>query len=108
MATLKKSEIARPVLKKQAVAIAELGGEVVVRGLMLSERLALFAGMAEGKAYAHMAQLLALCVQDCDGVPVFTADEWDIWAADHAAAAVNLFDVARRVSGLDAEIAAKN
>lgn len=106
---LKKSEIKAPVLPKEAVPVAELGGEVIVRGLLLSERLALFAGInEEGKAFAHIPRVLAATVQDADGLPVFNEQEWEAFGASSFEAALRLFAVARRLSGLDAEAAEKN
>ena len=42
MAVLKKSEIPVPDLPKEVVEVPELGGEVVVRGLLLRDRLAIY------------------------------------------------------------------
>ncbi len=109
MALLKKSQIAPPVLPKETVDVPELGGEVVVRGLLFSERLALFARVDEkGKAFADIPQLLAQTVIDGDGEPVFTAEQWEAFGASHMEALLRVFAVARRLSGLDAEAAAKN
>lgn len=104
---LKKSEIKRPTLPKRAVPVDVLGGEVVVRGLMLKERLALFAGEAESK-FAQISGLLAACVLDADGVPIFTADEWESFGAQHMEQSLVLFEVVRELSGLNAEVAQKN
>lgn len=109
MALLKKSQIASPVLPKETVDVAELGGEVVIRGLLFSERLALFARVDEkGKAFAEIPQLLALTVIDGDGEPVFTAEQWEAFGARHMETLLHLFSIAKRLSGLDAEAAAKN
>ncbi len=109
MALLKKSQIASPVLPREAVDVAELGGEVVVRGLLFSERLALFSRVGgDGKAYAEIPELLALTVLDADDAPVFTAAEWEQFGAKHMEAMLRLFGIAKRLSGLDAEAAAKN
>lgn len=107
--TLKKSDIKAPVLPKEAVQVAELGGDVIVRGLLLSERLALFAGINEaGKAFAHIPRVLAATVHDADGLPVFSEAEWEAFGASSFEAALRLFAVARRLSGLDAEVTEKN
>lgn len=109
MALLKKSQIASPVLPKETVDVAELGGEVVVRGLLLSERLALYAGAGDdGRVFAQIPVLLAQTVVDADNAPVFDAAQWEAFGAQHMEAALRLFAVAKRLSGLDAEAAAKN
>lgn len=106
---LKKSEIKPPVLKKQAVPVASLGGEVVVRALKLSERLAMFSASGDdGRRYTHIADLLAVAVVDADGLPIWGADDWDTWSSAHVEESVALFEVARALSGLDAEVVAKN
>ncbi len=106
---LKKSEIKPPVLRKEAVPVASLGGEVVVRALKLSERLHMFSAAGDdGRHYTHIADLLAVAVVDADGLPIWTADEWDTWASAHVEESVALFEVAKKLSGLDAEAVAKN
>ena len=106
MAILKKSQIPAPVLPTEAVEVPELGGEVVVRGLLLKDRLALF--LDSDKGHANLSRLLAATVRDGDGLPVFSADEWEVFGTQNFEAVVRLFSVARRLSGLDAEIAEKN
>lgn len=109
MALLKKSQITSPVLPKETVDVAELGGEVVVRGLLLSERLALYANAGgDGRVFAQIPALLAQTVVDADGETVFDAAQWEAFGARHMDAALRLFGVAKRLSGLDAEAAAKN
>lgn len=109
MPLLKKANVTAPVLPKETVPVAALGGEVVVRGLLLSERLSLFAGIREdGKAFAHLPSMLAATVQDADGLPLFNEQEWEAFGAKHFQEALALFAVARKLSGLDAEVAEKN
>lgn len=106
MAILKKANIQAPTLPKETVDVPELGGEVVVSGLLLKDRIELFAAAETGGA--QLSRLLAATVLDADGVPVYTQEEWEQFGAQHFAAALRLFDVARRLSGLDAEVAKKN
>lgn len=103
---LKKANIAAPTLPKQTVDVPELGGEVVVRGLLLKDRLALFADADAGQA--QVSKLLAATVVDADNEPVYTAAQWEEFGAAHFAASLRLFDVSRKLSGLDAEAAEKN
>ena len=105
---LKKSEIKAPVLPKEAVQVDELGGEVIVRGLLLRERLAIFSNSVNGDKFAHVGELLEATVLDADGLQVYTAREWDEFGTRNFGAAMNLFQVARRLSGIDAEVSQKN
>lgn len=105
---LKRDQIAAPVLPKEAVEVPEMGGEVVVRGLLLRERLALFDDAKGGERYGHISAVLAACVVDADGRQVWSAEQWEQFGARHFEAALRLFDVARRLSGLDAEERKKN
>jgi hypothetical protein len=106
MAILKKSQIPAPVLPTEAVEVPELGGEVIVRGLLLKDRLALYLDNENG--HANLSKLLAATVRDGDGLPVFNVDEWEVFGTSNFGAVVKLFNVARRLSGLDAEVAEKN
>lgn len=106
MALLKKAEIPAPVLPQETVDVPELGGEVIVRGLLLKDRIALFSAAESGGA--QLSRLLAATVVDADQVPVYTTEQWEQFGAQHFGAALALFGVARRLSGLDAEVAEKN
>lgn len=126
MALLKKCNIAKPSVRKETIAVAELGGEVVVRGTMLDERLALVFGAspATGAAddepgadleeedprrkYRHIARLLAYAVVDANGEPIYTVDEWAEFGGQHFGATLQLYSAARRLSGMDADEAKKN
>lgn len=119
MAVIKRAQIPAPVLPKETVAVPALGGDVVVRGLLLSERMAVQkkitdlrgadtdAGALAG-VHAVLPMVLALCVLDADGAAVFDAPAWQIFGAQHTAAAVELFNTAWRLSGFDAEAETKN
>lgn len=106
---INRNSLTLPALPSETVAVAALGGEVIVRGLRLSERLAIFADLREdGKSYAHLARLLAPSVVGDDGQALLTEDEWETFGGQHFAEALELFAVARRLSGLDAEVVEKN
>ena len=107
MAVLKKANIAAPVLPMETIEVPELGGEVIVRGMLLRDRIGLFFD-AEKNGHGQLSKVLAATVVDADHVPVYTQDEWEAFGATHSATVIRLFDVARRLSGLDAEAAAKN
>lgn len=108
MGVLNKADIKRPTLPKETVDVPELGGEVVVQGLRLRERLAIFADREGAQKFAHVGELLAAVVVDGAGEPIFTAEEWDEFGSKNYAAAINLFQVARRLSGLEVEVQQKN
>lgn len=106
---LRRNEIAAPVLPKETHECGPLGGEVVVRGLLLRERLALFDdALAGAQKYGHISAVLAACVVDAEGEPVYTVEQWEQFGAAHFEAALALFRVAQRLSGLDVEERKKN
>lgn len=107
---LKKSQIKPPVLPQETVEVPELGGEIVVRGLLLRERLVLFddARGEDAARFGHLTQVLACCVVDAAGERIYSVDEWEQFGAVHFEAALRLFNVALRLSGLDVEAAKKN
>lgn len=111
MALLKRDNVTAPTLRKETVPVASLGGEVIVRGLMLSERMMLrekaHAARESGGGDRFIAELLACAVIDEDGKPLFSAEQWDIWAAANPAEYGALIDKAIDVGGLDGA-AAKN
>lgn len=116
MAVLKRGEVAEPVLPKETVEVPSLGGELVVRGLLLSEKLAVESrivataqdkGAADG-VHAILPVLLALCVVDADGLPFWTEGQWQIFGASQAKEAIALFNVAWRLSGFAQAETAKN
>lgn len=109
MAILKRSEITPPAVPTETVAVAALGGDVQVRGLLLGERLALFAEMQEpGSKHTQVSRLLALCVIDADGQPIMDETGWERFGASSFEATLELFAAVQRVSGLVAEAVEKN
>jgi len=96
---LKRSDIPRPVRPAETVECAALGGEVIVRGLLLSERLEM--AVSDGPRMTRIPWMLALCVVDEDDKAVFDAAEWEAFGAQHVQACMDLFGVAQRLSGLD-------
>lgn len=104
---LHRANVTRPQRKTEAVTVASLGGEVIVRGLTLSERLAI-QSTEVSTDFVGFARLLALAVVDADLVPIFTVEEWDLFASEDTPAVAQLVAVARRLSGLDEAETAKN
>lgn len=117
MAVLKRGAVAAPTVPKETIEVPALGGEVIVRGLLLTERLAsqnqmvaLRKAQADhtGDLNAIIPVLLALCVLDADSLPLWTQDQWQAFGARHPAQAVELFNAAWRLSGFDEAAQAKN
>lgn len=105
---IKKSAMSVPTLLEEVVAVPELGGEVLVRGMLLKDRLEI--SIVDG--YARMASMLACCVfadnEKGEKVPLYEAEEWERVGAKHYTATLKLWDIARRLSDIDGEQAEKN
>lgn len=124
-------------LRREPVELPELGGSVIVRGLLGSELFAIqalrqralrvnapepepegpdtpLAGppeitLAQLAGYGrHVSEMLALAVQDGDGVGLYSADEWEIFAQHYPDAYSRLHRVAERLSGMDLQATEKN
>jgi hypothetical protein len=117
MAVIKRQDVPDPVLPKETVEVEALGGEVVVRGLLLTEYLDLKASIAAAAkgsvadrsgVHAVLPVLLAITVLDADEQPVFTQQEWQVFGAKHASQAIALFNVAWELSGFNQAAAVKN
>lgn len=120
---LNRSQISLPELPKEVVAVESLGGEVIVRGMLLSERLASDGvhasarkpqeGESEGDAHARAGaaiifRTLHTCVVDDSGGRLMTVQEWDAFGTAHQTDAFRLFNVAMRLSGQDLGDVEKN
>jgi len=125
MAVIKRANVAAPVLPRETVEVEALGGEVVVQGLLLSDRQDLETFMvslalagreaAESGGSAQAAgmskvipRLLHLSVLDADGERVYTEQEWQVFGGAHHVQATALFLVAWRLSGFKKADAVKN
>jgi hypothetical protein len=104
MAVIKKSDISTPMLPKETVPVDVLGGDVVVTGLKLSDRMAIFS-VKDGSSVSKM---LSMTVQDAEGKPLFSEEEWENFGVKNFTTCIALFTVAKRLSGLDAKVAEKN
>jgi len=105
MAVVKKEDVKPPVLPKETVSVEGIG-DVVVQGLLLSDRLEIF-GAGRSVKVSH---LLEKSVIDASGEPLWTAHEWEVFGAPKQGfiETMKLYKVARRLSGLDSEVAEKN
>lgn len=106
MAAIKRAQLPPPSFPKKMVAVEALGGEVVVWGLGLADKLR-FATW-DGPRFAQMCEALAVAVRDADGVPLWTAEQWDAWGSKHVTEALRLFGVIEELSGLTEAQAEKN
>lgn len=111
MAVLSRDSVFAPTLRRETVPVPSLNGDVIVRGLKLSERLRL-RGLAQDAAGSanpdrFVSELLAVAVVDADGNPFWSADEWDIWGSGQVADYGVLVDKALQLGGFDGA-AAKN
>ncbi len=120
---LDRNQIKRPVLPKEAVQVESLGGEVIVRGLLLSERLAnddfqarvrkAQDGESPEEAGTRTAgqlvpRILHQCVVDAEGAALMSAEEWDVFGGVSRTDAFLLFNTAMRLSGQDLRAVEKN
>lgn len=129
MAVVKRGNVAEPALPKETVEVEALGGDVVVRGLLLTERLDLEARIVQlaranktardaaqasgdetpaANVHVVMPQLLHMAVLDADGLQIWSAEQWQRFGGAHPGQAVALFNVAWRLAGFDRADNAKN
>ena len=122
MTVILAASVAAPTLPKETVAVESLGGEVVVCGLKLTDRLGIQARMRALNQRAEKAggdtedtsmrlvvpELLAAAVVDAESKPLFTAEQWEQHGARHADECIRLFNIAMRLSGFAREDDRKN
>lgn len=123
MDLIKKANVTAPTVPQEQIDVPELGGAVIVRGMLLSERMAFSTwrtkaatpAPGETKESAEervgpqtFARMLSVAVVDADQQPVFDASQWERFGANHGARAMELFNAAFRLSGFDEEETAKN
>ena len=106
MAVLTKDQIPEPVLPKETVELSALNGEVIVQALTLSQRIRLFEQSRDRGVV--LADLLELTVVDAKGDPIYTHQQWELFGARHFNEALNLYQVASKLSGLDVDLNVKN
>lgn len=89
-----------PALPKRTVELPEAGGEVIVRGLLLTDRLRLAGLVGDGADKEVVAQTLAVTVIDENEMPLWSVAQWEQFGAVHFGAALRVFRVAQELSGL--------
>lgn len=114
MDLVKRAALPQVELRTERVTVESLGGDVIVRGVMLADTLRLAqlraraarplegetdddAQLRAGAEYA--AQVLALQVVDGDGEPLMPATQWSIWGGGNAGEFNRLYDAAARLRG---------
>lgn len=112
-----------PTLLSEEVPVPSLGGSVIVRGMLLSERLANdgsnvaarkpLDGETQDQARVRAGSLviprvLEVCVVDGDGKRLFSLAEWDAFGSANRDEAYVLFNTAMRLSGQDMGDVEKN
>ncbi len=120
---LDATTVKRKKLPRETVPVEDLGGDVIVRGLLLSERMRHdslnteaqkpLEGETEQQAKARagaavLPRTLHCCVVDEEGAPLMSAQEWDEFGGTNTAAAFLLFNTAMRLSGQNLEAVEKN
>lgn len=95
------SKVKAPQLPREIHEFAPLGGQVVVRGITLSQRLELFAKLQGGSQFRIIPELLAVSVLDIGDQPVMTADQWDILGSTDAEEVTALYLKAKRLAGME-------
>lgn len=105
MAVVRRSNIAAPTAPAETVEVEGIG-EVIVRGLLLRDRLRM-AIEDPDKPYANVSRMLAASVVDADHVELWTAEQWEAFGAAHWTECLKLWAIARRLSGMDGEEAEK-
>jgi len=88
-----------PAMDSKVVSAPELGGDVMVRGMTLSQRLSLNSNES-GQVTRNIPRALAYCVLADDGLPVYTEAEWETVGTENMELCIRLFTVASQLSAL--------
>ena len=117
MALVKRSALSVPLeLAREVIQVDALGGEVAVVELDLGARLAFEDALVATRKRGQdgdlvgdlVPQLLAVSVVGEEGVPLLDVKQWRVFGGRHPAVAVELFNAAMRLSGLDGAEHKKN
>lgn len=99
---MRKADVPSPLALTERVAVPGLG-EVTVQSLRLSDILPV-----TGDAKNQELRLVALSTRDDDGEPLWSEDQWDVWAGRNLTGWRLLAGAVARVCGLDQEAAEGN
>jgi hypothetical protein len=121
--TLSRDQVSVPALPEKVEPFAPLGGDVLVRGLLMTQRLAndrLHVAArkprdgetdeeAQARAGSQMVtRMLHQSIVDPDGKPLCSEAEWDRLGSQNRYEVFRLFNIAMQLSGHDLELSAKN
>lgn len=95
-------DIKIPTLPREIHESAPLGGQVVVRGITLTQRFELYDRVGQNK-FRIVPELLAMSVLDISDKPVMTAEQWDVLGSIEQAEVMRLYDIAKRLAGMGEE-----
>jgi len=115
MSLISRDKVAKDPRKREEKHVEALGGSVAIVEMSLTVRLTVEAVSKQaaesggpGAVYATAPHVLAGCVLDADGEPLMSVDEWQVFGSRHRNEAVDLCNVAMRLSGFSGEDAEKN
>lgn len=108
MALIKRSEVTVPALPSAEMPFPLLGGDVLVQGLRLTERLQLRQDLRDKPAMAFIPALLARSVVDAEGQPLASAEEWEVLGAQAPGEVGAIYARAYELGGFDLEAERKN
>lgn len=119
MAVLKRADVPQVELRTETVTLKSLGAEVIVRGRMLAETMAL-SGLqatsakprdgesAEDAQVRAGADIVAFTLANQvvleDGEPMWSARQWSVHGAAHPNEVVELHGIAQRLSGVGEDV----
>lgn len=87
-------------LPEEEVRVESFDDTVLVRGLSFGQAMA-FSKRGVREDNSHVAELLTDTIFAGDGLPLYAAHEWEAFGNVHPDEMVELYKVARRLSGLD-------
>lgn len=108
MALIGRGSVPTATRKKEAVEVPELGGEVAIRQMTLTQYLDAVRYGAMHDGMAPVARILAECVLVENDEPLWGEEQWEAWGAQHMEASLRLYERVRNLTAETIEAAAKN
>lgn len=109
MSTITRAEVITPALPAEEFHLPEAGGTVRVVGLLLKDRLAMLeAAKALADELDFVPSVLERTVVLDDGEPLYGLGGWRVFQSAHPERAGELFAVAMRLNGHNAQESKKN
>lgn len=100
MAVIERTGLPEPVIRKKTVPVPALGADVVCTGLLLSDLLRLGTRGTGDRDYKHVCETLAVAVLAADGLPLWTARQWEMWGGTHTADVMMLYGEINQLCGV--------